>query len=139
MREAGEKLAKRVEALKAFEADRRMPAEHERVEAMRDQLAEEIENMAEPFMQIAHRVRRIEICDREIGRVNATSTAKFGYIPLVLSASSPSIAALFRDCLVSDAFIAVAGLQSPPAASGGQARRTGCSRSEPILDPSYKV
>ena len=96
-----------------------MEAEHERVEAERDKLAEEMENMAEPIMQIAHLVSQIEACDREIGRLNATSTSRFGYIRPVLSGAAPAIAALFRDCLVSDAFVAVAGLQSPPVAFGG--------------------
>ena len=117
LHDAGRKLAERIEALKALEADCRMWAEHERVLAERDRLAEEMERMADPIAQIAYTVSRIEICDREIGRLNA-STARFGYIPLVLSGTAPSIAALFRDALVWDAFIAVAGLQSPPVTNG---------------------
>ena len=117
--EAGTKLAERVEALKALEADRRMQAEHERVLAERDRLAEEMERMADPIAQIAHTVSRIAICDREIGRLNATSTAKFGHIRLVLSGAAPAVAALFQDGVVWDAFIAVAGLQSLPVVSGG--------------------
>ena len=77
LQEASAKLAERVEALKALEADRRMQAEHERVLAERDRLAEEMECMAAPIVQIAHLVRHIEACDREIGRLNATSAAKF--------------------------------------------------------------
>jgi hypothetical protein len=110
LHEAGTKLVERVEALKALEADRRLQAEHERVLAERDRLAEEMERMAEPIAQIAHTVSRIAICDREIGRLNATSAAKFGHIPLVLSGAAPSIMALFQDTLVWDAFSAVAGL-----------------------------
>jgi hypothetical protein len=98
-----------------LEADRRRWAEHERVEAERDRLAEEMESMAEPIMQIAHLVSQIEACDREIGRLNARAASRFGYIRPVLSGAAPAIAALFRDCLVSDAFIAVAGLRAPPA------------------------
>jgi hypothetical protein len=115
LHEAGAKLAERVEALKALEADRRMWAEHERVLAERDRLAEEMERMADPIAQIARTVSRIAVCDREIGRLNATSASRFGYIRPVLSGAAPAIAGLFRDCLVSDAFIAVAGLQAPPA------------------------
>ena len=118
LHEAGTKLAERVEALKALEADRRMWAEHERVLAERDRLAEEMERMADPITLIAHTVRRIAICDREIGRLNATSAAKFGHIPLVLSGAAPAIMALFQDVLVWDAFSAVAGLQSRPSVSG---------------------
>jgi hypothetical protein len=117
--EAAKRLGKRVDDLKALETDSRMSAEHERVEAERDRLAEEMENMADPIAQIAHLVRQIEACDREIGRLNATSASRFGYIRPVLSGAAPAIAALFRDCLVSDAFVAVAGLQAPPDVPGG--------------------
>ena len=65
-----------------------------------------------PIVQIAHLVRQIEACDREIGRLNATSAAKFGHIRIVLSGAAPAITALFQDALVWDTFIAVAGLQS---------------------------
>jgi len=92
LHEAGTKLAKRVEALKALEADRRLQAEHERISAERDRLAEEMERMADPIMQIAHTVSRIAICDREIGRFNATSTLRFGYVRPVLSGASPATA-----------------------------------------------
>jgi hypothetical protein len=116
LHEAGTKLAERVEALKALEADRRMRAEHERVLAERDRLAEEMECMAEPIAQIAHIVSRIAVCDREIGRLNATSTRGFGYVRPVLSGAAPPITALFQEGVVWDAFIAVAGL---PVVSGG--------------------
>jgi hypothetical protein len=92
LHEAGTKLAKRVEALKALEADRRLQAEHERISAERDRLAEEMERMADPIVQIAHTVSRIAICDREIGRFNATSTLRFGYVRPVLSGASPATA-----------------------------------------------
>ena len=112
LREGGTKLAERAEALKALETDRRMRAEHERL-AERDRLAEEMERMAEPIVRIAHLVRRIDLCDREIGRLNATSTARLGYIRPVLSGASPVVEALFQDGVVWDAFGAVAR-QSPP-------------------------
>jgi hypothetical protein len=115
LHEAGTRLADRVEALKALEADRRMRAEHERVSAERDRLAEEMECMADPIAQIAHTVSRIAVCDREIGRLNATSAAKFGHIRLVLSGAAPAVTALFQEGVVWDAFIAVAGLQQLPA------------------------
>jgi hypothetical protein len=119
LHQAGAKLAERVEALRALEADRRMLAEHERVLAERDRLAEEMERMAEPIVKIAHTVSRIAICDREIGRLNATSTSRFGYIRPVLSGAAPAVAALFQEGVVWDAFIAVAALQALPVASGG--------------------
>jgi hypothetical protein len=119
LQEASAKLAERVEALKALEADRRMLAEHERVLAERDRLAEEMECMAGPIMKIAHTVSRIAVCDREIGRLNAISALRFGYIRPVLSGAAPAITALFQDALVWDTFIAVAGLQAPPVVSGG--------------------
>jgi hypothetical protein len=100
LQEASAKLAERVEALKALEADGRMWEEHERVLVERDQLAEAMERMANPIVQIAHTVRRIEICDREIGRLNATSTSRFGYIRIVLSGAAPAITTLFQDALV---------------------------------------
>ena len=93
LHEAGTKLAERVEALKALEADRRLQAEHERVLAERDRLAEEMEGMAEPIAQIAHLVVEIEEVDRLIGRLNATSALQHGHIAPVLigvSASCPS-------------------------------------------------
>ena len=123
LHEAGTKLAERVEALKAVETDRRMRAEHERVLAERDRLAEEIERIADPVVKIAHTVSKIAICDREIGRLNATSTAKFGYVRPVLAGAPPAVAVLFQEGVVWDAFIAVAGLQPPPVVSGGQAGR----------------
>ena len=101
----------------------RMRAEHERVLAERNRLAEEMERMADPIAQIAHTVSRIEICDREIRRLNATSAAKFGHIRLVLAGAAPAIAALFQDAVVWDAFIAVAGLQSLPVVSGEASAR----------------
>jgi hypothetical protein len=117
LQEASAKLAERVVALKALEADRVMWAEHERVLDERDRLAEEMERMADPIAQIAHLVRQIEACDREIGRLNAISAAKFGHIRMVLSGAAPAISALFQHAVVWDAFIAVAGLRSPPVVS----------------------
>jgi hypothetical protein len=116
LHQAWTKLAERVEALKALEADRRMRAEHEGVLAERDRLAEEMERMAEPIVKIAHTVSRIAICDREIGRLNTTSTLRCGYIRPVLSGAAPAITALFQEGVVWDAFIAVAG---QPVVSGG--------------------
>jgi hypothetical protein len=121
--EAASRLGERVAELKALEADSRMWAEHERVLDERDRLAEEMEHMADPIAQIAHLVRQIEACDREIGRLNAISAAKFGHIRIVLSGAAPAITTLFQDALVWDTFIAVAGLQRPPAA-GVRGRQT---------------
>ena len=115
LHEAGTKLVKRVEALKTLEADRRRRAEHERILAERDRLAEEMERTVDQIAQIAHTVSRIAICDREIGRFNATSAAKFGHIRPVLSGAAPAVTALFQEGVVWDAFIAVAGLQPLPA------------------------
>jgi hypothetical protein len=93
-----------------------MRAEHERVSTERDRLAEEMLGMVEPIVRIAHLVGEIEFCDRQIGRLNATSAVRLGYVPMVLAGTAPAIKALFQDALVWDAFIAVAGLQPPPAA-----------------------
>ena len=101
-----------------------------------DRLAEDLERIAGPIVKIAHTVRRIDICDREIGRLNAISAAKFGHIRMVLSGAAPAITALFQDALVWDTFIAVAGLQSPPVVSGEanakdklHVKRSACSAS----------
>jgi hypothetical protein len=117
--EAASRLGERVAELKALEADSRMWAEHERVEAERDKLAGEMERMADPIAQIAHTVSRIAICDREIGRLNATSASRFGYIRPVLSGAAPAISALLADAIVWDTFIAVAGLPSAAVVSAG--------------------
>ena len=66
--------------------------------------------MADQIAQTAHTVSRIAICDREIGRFNATSTLRFGYVRPVLSRAAPAITALFQEGVVWDAFIAVAAL-----------------------------
>ena len=66
-------------------------------------------------MNIADLVREIDKCEREIGRINATSALQLGYIPLVLSGAAPATMALFQDAVVWDAFIAVAGLRSKVA------------------------
>jgi hypothetical protein len=49
LHEAGKKLAERIDALKSLEADRCMRAEREHVLTERDQLAEEMERMADPI------------------------------------------------------------------------------------------
>jgi hypothetical protein len=121
LHEAGAKLAEWVEALEALEADRRSWAEHERVLDGTGPSRRRDGRMADAIAQIAHTVRRIDICDREIRRLNATT--KFGYIRSVLSGAAPAITALFQDALVWDTFIAVAGLQPPPAA-GVRGRQT---------------
>ena len=87
--EAAKRLAVRVDELKALEADRRLQAEHERISAERDRLAEDMDRMAEPIVQIARLVRQIDQCHREIGRFNATSTAKLGYIRPTLAGAAP--------------------------------------------------
>jgi hypothetical protein len=69
----------------------------------------------EALLRLAHLVSKIEACDREVGRVNATSALGLGCIPLVLSGAAPAVTALFQDAVVWDAFIAVAGLQSKAA------------------------
>jgi hypothetical protein len=78
-----------------------------------------MERMAEPIGQIAHTVSRIAICDREIGRLNATSTLRCGYSVPCCREQAPAITALFQEGVVWDAFIAVAGLRAPPVAPGG--------------------
>jgi hypothetical protein len=116
--EAASRLGERVAQLKALEADRRMSAEHERVLAERDRLAGEMERMAEPIMQIARLVSQIAVCDREIGRHNATSKSRFGYIRPVLSGAAPAIVVMLGDAIVWDTFTAGARLRAPPAPVG---------------------
>jgi hypothetical protein len=74
-----------------------------------------MERMTEPIVRIAHLVSKIEACDREVGRVNATSALGLGYIPIVLSGTAPAIKALFQDAVVWDGFAAVAKLPSKAA------------------------
>jgi hypothetical protein len=113
--EAAKRLGVRVDELKALEKAHAQRAEHDRVLARRNRLAEEMGSLAESVTQIAHLVSKIEACEREIGRINATSVLGLGYIPLVLSGAAPSISALFQDAVVWDAFISVARLQSKAA------------------------
>jgi hypothetical protein len=113
--EAAKRLGVRVDELRALEKARAQRAEHDRVLARRNRLAEEMKGMAESIMNIADLVREIDECEREIGPINATSTLQLGYIPLVLSGAAPAIRALFQDAVVWDGFIAVAGLPSKGA------------------------
>jgi hypothetical protein len=83
--------------------------------ARHDRLAQEMLGIVEPILRITHLVGEIEFCDRQIGRLNATSAVGFGYIPMVLAGTAPAIKSLFQDALVWDAFISVAGLQSKAA------------------------
>jgi seryl-tRNA synthetase len=115
LHEAGTKLTERVEALKALEADRRLQAEHERVSAERDRLADELNRMVKPNLQIAHLVVEIEAVDRVIGRLNATSALQHGHIAPVLIGSPRALQVLFADALVWDGFLAVARLPSKEA------------------------
>ena len=66
-----------------------------------------MERMAEPIVKIAHTVSRIEVCDREIRRVNSEGS-HVGCIRPVLSGAAPVITALFQDALTWDPFGAVA-------------------------------
>jgi hypothetical protein len=109
------RLRVRIGELEALEEARAQKAEYEQVLAERNRLAEEMERMVEPIVRIGWLVSKIEACDREIGRVNATSALGLGYIPIVLSGAAPAIRALFQDAVVWDAFIAVAGVQSKAA------------------------
>jgi hypothetical protein len=113
--EAAKRLGVRVDELKALEKEGAQRAKHDRVLAERNRLAQQMERMAEPIEQMAQLVSQIAACEREVGRVNATSALGLGYIPLVLSGAAPAISALFQDAVVWDAFIAVAGLQSKAA------------------------
>jgi hypothetical protein len=110
--EAAKRLRVRVDELRALERARAQQAEHEKVLAERNHLADEMQRMAEPMVQIAQLVRQIDLCDREVGRVNALG---LGHIPIVLSGAAPTIKALFQDAVVWDAFMAVAGLRSKAA------------------------
>jgi hypothetical protein len=113
--EAAKRLGERVKILDALEKARAERAEHERVSAERARLAAEFGRMTEAIVQIGRLVREIDLCDREIGRLNATSALQHGHIPLVLAGVAPAIKALFQEALVWDAFFAVAGLSSKAA------------------------
>jgi predicted RNase H-like nuclease (RuvC/YqgF family) len=113
--EAAKRLGARVEELKALEKYRAEREEHQRVSAERERLAAEFGRMTEAIVEIGRLVREIDLCDREIGRLNATSAMQQGYIPLVLSGAAPAIKALFQDVVVWDAFISVARLPSKAA------------------------
>jgi hypothetical protein len=113
--EAAKRLGVQVDELKALEKARAQRAEHEQVLAERNRLAEEMGCKAESITQIANLISKIEACEREVGRINATSALGLGYIPLVLSGAAPAIRALFQDAVVWDAFIAVARLPSKTA------------------------
>jgi hypothetical protein len=105
----------RVAELKALEADRRLQAEHERVSAERDRLAEKMNCMVKSILQIAHLVVEIEVVDREIWQLNATSALRHGHIASVLIGSAQAVQVLFADALVRDGFAAVADLTSKAA------------------------
>jgi hypothetical protein len=92
--EAAKRLGVRVTELEALEKARAERAEHDRVLAEPNRLAEEMSYIAEPIARIAHLVSQIEACDREVGRVNATSALGLGHIPMVLSVAAPAIRAL---------------------------------------------
>jgi hypothetical protein len=115
LQEASAKLTERVEALKALEADCRMRAEHERVEAERDKLAGEMNRMVKPILQIAHLVIEIEAVDGLIGRMNAISALEHGHIAPVLLGSPPAVQVLIADALLMDRFAAVASLTTKAA------------------------
>jgi transposase len=67
------------------------------------------EAVTRPTMRfVAVKTPEQEACDREIGRINATSALQLGYIPIVLSGAAPAIRTLFQDGVVWDVFIAVA-------------------------------
>jgi hypothetical protein len=113
--EAAKRLGLRGDELKEREKSRAERAEHDRVLAEQNRLAAEMEHMAEPIVRIAYLVSKIDACDREVARVNATSALQHGHIGMVLSGAAPAIRALFQDAVVWEAFIAVAGLQSKAA------------------------
>jgi hypothetical protein len=116
--EAARRLGERLNELKALEKARALRAEHERVQAERDRLAAELGGMAKPIAEIAGLVEQIDAYDREIKNLNATTGKDLGYIRPALAGAPSVIAALFRDGIVLDAFIVVAGLQPPPVTKG---------------------
>jgi hypothetical protein len=52
--------------------------------------------MVEPIVRIAHLVRKIDFCDREIARLNATSALRHCHITPVLMGSAPVFSTLFQ-------------------------------------------
>jgi hypothetical protein len=51
---------------------------------------------ARAIVQIAHLVRKIDFCDREIARLNATSALRHAHITPVLMGSAPVFSTLFQ-------------------------------------------
>jgi len=74
-----------------------------------------IRSRRDPIVRIAHLVREIKFCDRQIGRLNATSALRHGHIAPVLTGSPPPVQVLFADALVRDGFAGVANLTSKAA------------------------
>ena len=108
MAEAARQLGQRVGALRTREADCRRRAELERVLAERNRLAEEMERMREPIIEVARLISRIDALDREARSLN------FSQVRPVLAGASPEIATLFGEIFVLDTFLAVARLHPMP-------------------------
>ena len=81
-----------------------------------------IRSRRDPIVRIAHLVREIKFCDRQIGRLNATSALRHGHIAPVLTGSPPPVQVLFADALVRDGFAGVANLTSKAAQLLGDQR-----------------
>jgi hypothetical protein len=109
--EAASRLGERVAELKTLEADRILWAEHDRLIAERERLAEKMVGLSDPILQVAHTVSQIAICDREIKQLNVKG--RVNYIPPVLSRAAPLIKELFEEVLVLDSFIAISSRRYP--------------------------
>ena len=130
LQEASAKLAERVEALKALEADRRMWAEHERVlkpngtvcrghgALSRADCADRSPCSSDRSLRTRDRAAQCDIG----GEV-------WPYPPR-LSGAAPAITALFQDVLVWDTFITVAGQRCRQLFPAGQTRATNCASTD---------
>jgi hypothetical protein len=111
---AAAKLAERVEALKALEAERHARAEHQRILAERTRLAEEMGRFAEPILEIARLLAKIDLFDQEIRSYNLRPT-RLGYVRPVLSGDASVVEILLQDGPIRGAFTDLVARQSPKA------------------------
>jgi hypothetical protein len=103
LHQAGTKLAERVEALKALEAERHARAEHQRILAERTRLAEEMGRFAEPILEIARLLAKVDLFDQEIRSYNLRPT-RLGHVRAVLSGDASVVEILLQEGPIRGAF-----------------------------------
>jgi hypothetical protein len=114
LHQAGTKLAERVEALKALEAERHARAEHKRVLTDRNRLAEEAARFAEPILEIAKFLAKADVLDREIRAYNQRPT-RLGHVPPVLVGDASVVETLLQEGPIRVAFTDLVARQYPKA------------------------